>query len=134
MHWQNGLKLAHYLNGRDEVANVLHPAMEQDPGHAIWSRDFKGASGLFSVVLRSDISWAQMNAFLDSLKLYGLGYSWGGFESLCMLQNPKAIRSGSDWPRPGISGGYVLLFHAGLEATDDLIADVDQAFHAMHDA
>jgi len=132
VHWQNGLKLAHYLNGREEVTNVLHPAMEQDPGHAIWSRDFKGASGLFSVVLRSDISWAQMNAFLDSLKLYGLGYSWGGFESLCVLQDPTPFRTVSQWPRPGIGNGYVLRFHAGLEDADDLIADIEQAFHALH--
>lgn len=132
VHWQNGLKLAHYLNGRDEVANVLHPAMEQDPGHAIWSRDFTGASGLFSVVLRRDITRAQMNAFLDALTLYGLGYSWGGFESLCVLQNPKPLRTGSQWPRPGISDGYVLRFHAGLEDADDLIADIEQAFDALH--
>lgn len=134
VHWRNGVALAEYLKGRNEVADVLHPALEQDPGYAIWSRDFAGASGLFSAVLRSDISFEQIDTFLKALKLYGLGFSWGGFESLCMLQNPKAIRSGSDWPRPGISGGYVLRFHAGLEATDDLIADVDQAFHAMHDA
>lgn len=132
VHWQNGLKLAHYLNGRDEVANVLHPAMEQDPGHAIWSRDFTGASGLFSVVLRRDITRAQMNTFLDALTLYGLGYSWGGFESLCVLQNPKPLRTGSQWPRPGISDGYVLRFHAGLEDADDLIADIEQAFDALH--
>ena len=131
VHWENGLKLAHYMNGRDEVATVLHPAMEQDPGYAIWSRDFAGATGLFSVVLRSEYTWEQMNAFVDALQLFGIGFSWGGFESLCVLQNPKAIRTGSHWPRPGISEGYVLRFHAGLEDADDLIADVEQAFHAM---
>jgi len=134
VHWENGLKLASYLSGREEVANVLHPAMEQDPGYAIWSRDFSGASGLFSVVMRSDVSWEQLNAFVDALQLYGVGYSWGGFESLCVLQNPKAIRTGSHWPRPGIGEGYVLRFHAGLEDADDLIADVEQAFHAMKKA
>lgn len=132
VHWQNGLKLAQYLNGRDEVANVLHPAMEQDPGYALWSRDFAGASGLFSVVMRSDLSADQLNAFLAALKLYGFGYSWGGFESLCVLQNPKPLRTGSQWPRPGIGDGVVLRFHAGLEDADDLIADIEQAFQAMH--
>ena len=134
VHWQNGLKLAEYMTTRDEVSNVLHPAMEQDPGYAIWSRDFAGASGLFSVVLRSDISWDEMNVFLEALKLYGIGFSWGGFESLCVWQNPKAIRTGSQWPRAGISSGQVLRFHAGLEDADDLIEDVDQAFHAMKKA
>lgn len=134
VHWQNGLKLASYLAGREEVSNVLHPAMEQDPGYALWSRDFSGASGLFSVVMRSDISWEQLNGFLGALKLYGLGYSWGGFESLCVLQSPKTVRTGSHWPRPGIGAGYVLRFHAGLEDADDLIEDVEQAFHAMKEA
>ena len=134
VHWQNGLKLASYLAGREEVSNVLHPAMEQDPGYAIWSRDFTGASGLFSVVMRSDLSWEQLNVFLGALKLYGLGYSWGGFESLCVLQSPKTVRTGSQWPRPGIGAGYVLRFHAGLEDADDLIDDVEQAFTAMKKA
>lgn len=131
VHWHNGLALANHLKGLPEVANVLHPALEQDPGHALWQRDFTGASGLFSVVLSRDVSWEQVDAFLRALKLYGLGYSWGGFESLCAPHRPQAERTGSTWPRPGIGEGFVLRFHAGLEDPGDLIADIDQALHAM---
>src|SRR5581483_3465638 len=80
-HQRSGLEIARWLAQRPEVARVLHPALESDPGHAIWKRDFTGASGLFSVVLKP-APQAAVDAMLNSLKLFGMGFSWGGFESL----------------------------------------------------
>ena len=80
-HHRSGLEMARWLAARPEVARVLHPALETDPGHAIWKRDFTGASGLFSIVLKPAPQKA-VDALLDTVELFGMGYSWGGFESL----------------------------------------------------
>ena len=80
-HYRSGLEMARWLATRPEVARVLHPALESDPGHAIWKRDFTGASGLFSIVLKP-VPQKAVDALLDTVKLFGMGFSWGGFESL----------------------------------------------------
>jgi cystathionine beta-lyase len=119
-HQENGLRLAHWLAKHPAVARVLHPALESDPGHALWARDFKGATGLFGVVLK-EVPQARFAAFMNALKLFGMGFSWGGFESLIIPA--KIHRSAA----PFKAEGRVIRVHAGLEDADDLIADLDQA-------
>jgi len=117
-HQETGLKLARWLKDRPEIARILHPALEDDPGHAIWKRDFTGACGLFGVVLKQ-ASPAAVAAFVDGLRLFGIGYSWGGFESLIV---PAHItRTAQPFP----AEGPVLRIHAGLEDAGDLIADLE---------
>ena len=119
-HQENGLKLARWLAKHPAVARVLHPALETDPGHPIWKRDFQGATGLFGVVLK-DTPHSRFAAFMDSLKLFGMGYSWGGYESLIV---PAKIHRTT---APFDAKGRVIRIHAGLEDAGDLIADLDQA-------
>ena len=116
----NGLELAHWLRGRPEVKRVLHPGLTNDPGHLIWKRDFTGASGLFGFVLNAGYSRAALAAMLDGLELYGMGASWGGYESLIVPANPRDFRTATTWDEPG----QLLRVHAGLEDIDDLIADL----------
>ena len=122
-HQENGLKLARWLEKHPAVSRVLHPALDNDPGHAIWKRDFKGATGLFGVVLK-DVPHARFAAFMDSLKLFGMGYSWGGYESL--IVPAKIHRTVGAWK----AEGPVIRIHAGLENADDLIADLEQGWRA----
>jgi len=129
-HWRNGLVLAEWLAGRAEVAEVVHPALPGDPGHSLWQRDFLGASSLFGFVLEPAFSSeAHLSALLDGLELYGMGASWGGYESLLIPRNPP--RSVVRWPRPGRAEGQLMRIHVGLEDTDDLIADLDAGFARM---
>jgi cystathionine beta-lyase len=123
-HHQSGLAVARWLEQRPEVARVLHPALESDPGHAIWKRDFKGASGLFSVELKP-VSDAAVRAFLDGSVLFGMGYSWGGFESLIV---PFETRGRS---MPSTLEGPAFRLHVGLEDVEDLTADLEAGFAAM---
>ena len=95
-HHQAGLKVARWLQQRPEIARVLHPALESDPGHALWRRDFSGASGLFSIVFKP-VAQKAVNAFLDELALFGIGASWGGFESLAIPFDCTAIRTATAW-------------------------------------
>jgi len=122
-HFETGIRLAQWLAARPEVVRVLHPALPDDPGHALWKRDFSGASGLFSAVLQPTTRPA-LAAFVDELRLFGMGYSWGGFESLALPSNPAHTRSAVPWSAPG----PLIRFHAGLEDPADLIADLDDAF------
>jgi cystathionine beta-lyase len=122
-HQENGLALARWFEGRPEVRRVLHPGLPQDPGHQLWKRDFRGASGLFGVVLEPQPKEA-LAAMLDGLKLFGMGYSWGGYESLVVPGNVKRLRTAVPWT----DDGTLLRFHAGLEHIDDLIADLDAGF------
>lgn len=124
-----GLAVARWLQGRSEVARVMHPALEGDPGHAIWKRDFTGASGLFSVELQP-MAMEPVKAFLDSLQLFGMGYSWGGFESLVIPFNATPIRTATRWQPKGPT----LRFHIGLESVDDLIRDLEQGFSVLASA
>ena len=114
------LAIARWLEGRPEVAKVLHPALPDCPGHAYWARDFSGASGLFSFILDGGDDRARA-ALIDGLAHFGIGYSWGGFESLALPVDPQRFRSATTWSAPG----PVVRLHIGLEDTDDLIADLD---------
>jgi cysteine-S-conjugate beta-lyase len=125
-HHDSGLKVARWLAARPEVARVMHPAIESDPGHAIWKRDFTGASGLFSLVLKP-ASEKKVYAFMDALALFGMGFSWGGYESLVILFDCSEYRTATKWA----PGGPTLRFHIGLEDPGDLIADLEQGFAAM---
>ncbi|MDP6951441.1 MAG: cystathionine beta-lyase [Alphaproteobacteria bacterium] len=119
-HMENGLALASWLKNRPEVARVMHPALPDDPGHALWQRDFSGASGLFGLVLKPARREA-LAAMLDGMELFAMGYSWGGYESLIIPTNPASHRTATDWT----DEGPALRIHAGLEDADDLIADLD---------
>jgi cystathionine beta-lyase len=125
-HQQAGLEMARWLAARPEVLRVMHPALESDPGHAIWKRDFTGASGLFSIVLRPAPQRA-VDAFLDTLTLFGMGYSWGGYESLVIAFDCSSYRTATTWN----PGGPTLRFHIGLESLDDLKADLERGFEAF---
>jgi len=125
-HYQSGLQVARWLERRPEVSRVLHPALESDPGHGIWKRDFAGASGLFSVVLKPT-SEQSVHTFLNELTLFGLGYSWGGFESLVILFDCTEYRTATKWA----PGGPTIRFHIGLEDPEDLLADLERGFGAM---
>jgi cysteine-S-conjugate beta-lyase len=128
-HYQSALTVARWLNDRPEVARVMHPALESDPGHAIWRRDFSGASGLFSIVLKPTPEKA-VHAFMNELALFGMGFSWGGYESLVVLFDCTEYRTATKWA----PGGPTLRFHIGLEDTGDLIADLERGFAAMRAA
>ena len=128
-HYRAGLEMARWLAQRSEVQRVLHPALENDPGHAIWKRDFTGACGLFSIVLQ-DKPQKAVDAMLNSLKLFGMGFSWGGFESLAIPFDCSAYRTATKWA----PGGPTLRLHIGLENTDDLKADLDQGFAVFNAA
>jgi cystathionine beta-lyase len=118
-HQETALTLARWLEAQPVVSRVLHPALQSDPGHAIWKRDFKGASGLFGVVLKP-VAHEKLAAFMDSLELFGMGFSWGGYESLIV---PAKIQRTA---RPFAAEGPVVRIHAGLEDANDLIADLEQ--------
>jgi cystathionine beta-lyase len=122
----SGLKVAEWLAARPEVSRVLHPALPGDPGHALWQRDMKGASGLFGIVL-AGFSEAEAKAFVDGLRLFGIGASWGGFESLAILSKLGHVRSAVPWQ----AEGPLIRLHIGLEDPDDLIADLDRSFASV---
>ena len=125
-HQESGLKIARSMQERPEVARVLYPPLESDPGHALWQRDFSGACGLFTVVLKP-VSDKAVRALLDALTLFGLGYSWGGFESLVIPFDCAAYRTATQWT----PGGPTLRLHVGLEDAGDLIADLERGFAAL---
>ena len=125
-HYAAGLQVARWLAGRPEVARVLHPALESHPGHAIWRRDYSGACGLFSIVLRPAPD-AAVRAFLNRLTLFGIGASWGGFESLAIPFDCASMRSATPWA----PGGPTVRLHIGLEDVGDLIDDLTRGFAAF---
>lgn len=120
-HMNNALEMADWLRGRQEVADVLHPGLPNASGHALWKRDFTGSSGLFSVILKTQSEKAAA-AMLDGLKLFGMGYSWGGYESLAIPFTPH--RTAKPWSAKGIC----LRLHIGLENPQDLKADLAEGF------
>ncbi|MGY4570518.1 cystathionine beta-lyase [Bradyrhizobium sp. USDA 3256] len=128
-HHRSGLEIARWLGARPEVDRVLHPALDTDPGHAIWKRDFTGASGLFSIVLKP-VPQTAVDAMLNALTLFGMGFSWGGFESLAIPFDCSDYRTATKWS----PGGPTLRLHIGLENLDDLKADLDRGFAALRAA
>jgi len=123
-HWETGLRLAELLARHPLVERVMHPALPGDPGHALWQRDFSGASGLFAVALRP-MPRPALAAFFDTLRLFGIGLSWGGYESL-VLPMDKPRRNTGAWPLHG----PLVRIHAGLEDADDLAADLQRGLAA----
>jgi cystathionine beta-lyase len=119
-HEASALRIAQWLAGRPEVAEVLHPALPSSPGHELWRRDFTGASGLFSFTLNGGTDAAR-SALIDSLALFGIGYSWGGFESLALPVDPHRHRSVVKRPQTG----PMVRLQIGLEDPEDLIADLE---------
>ena len=128
-HQTNALKVATWLQGRPEVARVMYPALESDPGHALWKRDHKGASGLFGVAL-VDAPKSAVAAMLDGYELYSMGASWGGYESLVTPTYPASMRTATKWTHTGPCVRY----HIGLEDPDDLIADLAAGFERFNKA
>jgi cysteine-S-conjugate beta-lyase len=126
-HQRTAMALATWLQTRPEVERVLYPALPDDPGHALWQRDFCGASGLFGVLLKPcpDQAW---HALVEGLELFGLGASWGGYESLIMPNRPERYRTATAWD-PGFPS---IRIHAGLEDPDDLIADLEAGFARLN--
>ena len=129
-HGETALKLAQWLQQRPEVERMLCPPLPDDPGHAIWRRDFDGACGLFGLVLKTPCPRAAVVAMIDGLSLFGLGASWGGYESLLIATYPEKIRTATNWE----AEGRTLRIHAGLEDPQDLIADLEAGFDRFNKA
>ncbi len=125
-HGTNGLTVANWLAGRPEVGRVLHPARPDDPGHAIWTRDFRGTSGLFGFTLKG-VDEAARTRFVDALAHFGIGFSWGGYESLVVPSDPAAIRTAVAWTDPD----PLVRLSIGLEDSADLIADLERGLAAL---
>lgn len=124
-----GLKIAEWLRNRPEVKRILYPALSDDPGHAIWQRDFTGACSLFSIVLHTDDETA-VARMVDAYRYFKIGASWGGFESLVIPAYPAQLRTAVPWTDPG----FVLRYHVGLEAPEDLLADLEEGFERLRQA
>lgn len=122
---RNALAVCEFLAAQPEVDRIYHPAWPQDPGHAIWKRDCTGSNGMLSVSLKLDAAAAR--SFVNALQLFGIGYSWGGFESLVQLVEPAGLKGHSYWPNDGLP---VVRLHIGLESAEDLITDLRQALSA----
>lgn len=125
-HQRNALQVAEWLQGRPEVARVLYPALPDDPGHGLWKRDFSGASGLLGVELRPAPA-ESVAALLNGLAYFGMGYSWGGYESLAIPTFPEKIRTSVPWR----AEGPLLRLHIGLEEPADLIADLEAGLERL---
>ena len=126
-HHSSSIAIAEWLQDHPAVAKVLHPALPSHPSHAIWKRDFLGSSGLFTIILKP-VSRSQLAAMLDGLKLFGMGYSWGGFESLIVPFDPTAYRTATRWTEPG----QALRLHIGLENITDLKSDLAAALARLN--
>ena len=125
-HQKTALKVAEWLKSRPEVLKVLHPALPECPGHEIWKRDFKGSSGLFSFLMKP-VTRENLAKMLDGMELFKMGYSWGGYESLIIPPNPKAIRTAKPWNEEG----QLIRISCGLEDADDLIKDLESGIKRL---
>src|SRR5258706_608581 len=126
-HWTAGVALAEWIARQPEVERVLHPALPGDAGHAIWKRDFKGACGLFGVVLKEGVTERALCAMIDGLELYGIGSSWGGVGSLILPLDPRGTRTGTQ----GAAKGPGFRLHAGLEDVGGPIAGLQTGFRGL---
>ncbi len=122
---RSALSVCQFLAAQPQVHRVYHPAWPQDPGHALWKRDCTGSNGMLSVALKADAAAARR--FVNALRLFSIGYSWGGFESLVQLVEPSTLKGHSYWPNDGHA---VVRLHIGLESPQDLIDDLAQALQA----
>ena len=127
-HADSALKIAQWLKTRPEVREPIYPPLPGSRGHELWKRDFIGASGLFSVVLQPVVK-ARIDALLDSMRIFGMGFSWGGFESLVIPIYPERVQTATMWD----PGGPCLRLAIGLEDPDDLIADLAQGLERLAD-
>jgi len=128
-HGRAALQIAEWLKTRPEVARVLHPALPDCPGHELFHRDFRGAAGLFSFVLNGG-GEKERAALIDTLEHFGIGYSWGGYESLALPVDPQRFRTATEWK----AEGPVVRLQIGLEDPQDLIADLERGLAAFRDA
>ena len=128
-HGEGGLAVARWLQDQPEVARVLHPGLPGCPGHEIWARDFAGASGLFSFILKGGDDAAR-SALIDGLAHFGIGFSWGGYESLALPVDPAGLRTATGWT----AEGPAVRLHIGLEDPDDLIADLSAGLRRFAEA
>ena len=126
-HEETALKVAKWLGTRPEVKTILHPALPSCPGHELWKRDFSGATGLFSFILDKKYSKEAIAAMVDNMKIFGIGASWGGFESLIMPIDPSAIRTASKWPHKG----NCIRIYTGLEDVSDIIKDLENGLERL---
>jgi cystathionine beta-lyase len=122
-HVASAITIAKWLQARPEVREVIYPALPGSRGHELWKRDFIGASGLFGVVLQPAAK-ERIDAMLDGMRLFGMGWSWGGFESLMIPVYPERVQTATKWD----AGGPCLRLAIGLEEPDDLIADLTEGF------
>lgn len=126
-HQKQALILSKWFMSREEVEQVIYPPLEEDKGHTIWKRDYKGASGLFSVLISDKYTQESINQLINSLKLFGIGHGWGGFESLLVpMAHPSTYRSFGNFEK-----GTFLRINTGLEDVEDLISDLEQAFSKL---
>ena len=125
-HHASGLKVANWLVQQPEVMRVMHPGLPGDPGHALWAKYFTGASGLFGFVI-SETDRVALARMFDGLRLFGMGSSWGGFESLLVPSNPSVYRSATQWA----PGGQTVRIHVGLENADDLINELRRSLDRL---
>lgn len=125
-HYEAGLRVAEWLKARPEVIGIMHPALPGDDGHELWRRYFTGASGLFGFILKP-VARPQLARMLDGLRLFGMGASWGGYESLLIPTNPATLRTATQWE----PNGQTMRIHVGLEDPDELIADLELGFGRM---
>lgn len=122
-HEQSALMIVNYFLDQEVVEKVYHPANPQHPGHDIWKRDFTGSNGMLTIEFKRSVTKEQAIEFVDNLQLFGIGASWGGFESLASVMDPVSIRSKTDWSDHSV----LVRFHIGLESVSDLIADIEQS-------
>ena len=127
-HQTTGIELAEWLQNRPEVDRVLHPALPDNPGYNLWKRDFTGASGLFSFILKNEFAEERIHSMLDDMELFAMGASWGGYESLIMPANPATNRTATGWDHQG----QLIRVHAGLEDPEDLIEDLQRGFNRLN--
>jgi cystathionine beta-lyase len=126
-HARNALEVCKFLDSRKEVARIFHPAWHKDPGYALWQRDCTGSNGMLSIEL--NCSPEASKKFVNALTLFGIGFSWGGFESLVQWVDPGALASHTYW---NAEGHALIRLHIGLESTLDLIEDLAQALDKIH--